>query len=151
MKMVLNTSTYVFDTYGQQHCLEPGDDGLPIDGRLVAAFGTTKPPIGKRESARLRSWIGATERFLGSGRDKGHFVAHSIGGRIDGFEINIFSQQRHVSRGWSEQGQMYRQMERYCAANPGTFCFTRPFYKDHDLPTGRAGVWHPAPRPEFVG
>ncbi len=129
VEIVLDSFTYTFDDYGQS-CFELADDGKPIDGRLIAAFGTSKPDMGMREVSRLRSWIGATERYLGRGQDKGHFIAHTIGGRVDGFEINLFSQLRHINRGWSAQGKIYRQMERYCAGNPGTFCFSRPFYSD---------------------
>ena len=46
--------------------------------------------------------------------DKGHFIAHGFGGPID---VNLFPQRR----GWHEEGEPYRQMERYVAANPGTF------------------------------
>jgi len=44
--------------------------------------------------------------------------------------MNIFSQARGLSRGISEQGKVYRQRERYCYENAGTFCFTRPVYDD---------------------
>ena len=44
-------------------------------------------------------------------RDKGHFIAHAIGGGLD---MNIFSQARDLNRGISEQGKVYRLMERYC-------------------------------------
>lgn len=28
-------------------------------------------------------------------------------------------------------GKIYRQMERYCAEHPGTFCFNRALYNDN--------------------
>ena len=62
-----------------------------------------------------------------SGRDKGHFIAHAIGGGLD---MNVFSQARDLNRGISEQGKVYRLMERYCYENAGTFCFSRPVYDD---------------------
>lgn len=53
--------------------------------------------------------------------------AHSIGGDLN---VNVFSQDRNLNRGISEQGKIYRQMEKYCLENLGTFCFSRPVYAD---------------------
>ena len=54
-------------------------------------------------------------------------MAHTIGGGLD---INVFSQTRDLNRGWSEQGKLYREMEKYCYTHPGTFCFSHPVYDD---------------------
>jgi len=43
---------------------------------------------------------------------------------------NVFVQLRALNRGWSEEGKHFREMEAYCEANPGTFCFNRPIYDD---------------------
>jgi hypothetical protein len=67
------------------------------------------------------------EDIAGCGREKGHFIAHCIGGGLD---INVFSQARDLNRGLSAEGRVYREMEKYCHANPGTFCFSRPVYAD---------------------
>lgn len=74
--------------------------------------------------------IGPTNTALGSVWDKGHFIAHSIGGAVDRAEINIFTQRRDLNRGWSEEGKTFRAMEEYCLERPGTFCFARPLYSD---------------------
>ncbi|HEX8831883.1 MAG TPA: hypothetical protein VF705_11995, partial [Longimicrobium sp.] len=55
-------------------------------------------------------------------------MAHSMGGSLD---INIFPQRSAVNRGRSPEGKRYRAMERYAAAHPGTFVFSRPLYGDH--------------------
>ena len=130
VRVALETFTYVYDLYSELEAMGEVPYSKDIEDRLVAAFGTSKPPAYAREAGRLRGWIGPTEEFLGAGRDKGHFIAHSIGGHIDRFEINLFSQSRRANRGWSVGGKRYRRMEKYCAANPGTFCFTRPLYGD---------------------
>ena len=44
--------------------------------------------------------------------------------------MNVFSQARDLNRGLSDQGKVYRLMERYCCENAGTFCFSRPVYHD---------------------
>ena len=68
--------------------------------------------------------------MFGPGWDKGHFIAHSIGGAVDGLEANVFVQRRDLNRGWSVAGKRFRQMEQYCVLNPGTLCFSRPLYAD---------------------
>jgi hypothetical protein len=77
---------------------------------------------------RLRYLKGARHRRVPGGKmDFGHFIAHSTGGPAD---INLFYQDRHLNRGWSEQGRAYRFMERYAAGHPGTFYFSRAIYDD---------------------
>jgi hypothetical protein len=83
-----------------------------------------------RDDFRLKGWVGATETAFGREWDKGHFIAHSIGGAVDQAEVNVFVQLRALNRGWSAEGKRFREMEGYCEANPGTFCFNRPIYDD---------------------
>jgi hypothetical protein len=109
---------------------------LPDDGssesRLVAAFGrsATSTHPRKVDDRRLKGWLGPTEARFGKKFDKGHFIAHSIGGAVDQAEFNVFVQLRAFNRGWSVAGKPYRKMEEYCREHPGTFCFSRPFYSD---------------------
>jgi hypothetical protein len=90
-------------------------------------IGTSARAEERRDASRSRGWVGATEEFLGTERDKGHFKAHCIGGGLD---VNVFSQDRLPNRGWSSQGKRYRQMENYCYKQPRTFCFSHPIYAD---------------------
>jgi hypothetical protein len=119
---------YLFDYYS---IFDAGgaavSHGRTGEDRLVAVFGLSSPPRSARDRSRMRGWCGATEKSFGSAWDKGHFIAHSIGG---GLAINVFQQRREVNRGWSEEGKLYRSMERYCSLNPGSFCFSRPFYEN---------------------
>ncbi len=107
------------------------DDGVS-ESRLVAAFGCSVPATvtRKKDDQRLKGWVGPTEKHFGKGYDKGHFIAHSIGGAVDRAEFNVFTQCRRLNRGWSESGKRYRIMEDFCQQNPGVFCFSRPFYSD---------------------
>jgi len=100
------------------------------ESRLVVAVGFSAPKKRKRDDSRLRGWVGPTETLAGREWDKGHFIAHSIGGAVEGIEANVFLQRRDLNRGWSAEGRKYREMEKYCCANPGTFCFSRPIYLD---------------------
>lgn len=103
-----------------------------VEARLIAVIGFSEPPTKSRyrDDLRLRGWIGPTTTTFGENRDKGHFIAHSIGGDVDGMEMNVFPQNRLLNRGHSEEGKLFVEMEKYCARNPGTLCFNRPFYSD---------------------
>ena len=87
---------------------------------------------------RLKGWVGPTESIYGENWDKGHFIAHSIGGAVDGAEVNVFVQRRDLNRGRSQEGRRYVEMENYCKLHAGTFCFSRPIYTD------------PSARPTFI-
>ena len=100
------------------------------EDRLVVASGRSAPQRRRRDDARLRGWVGPTNKAFGTAWDKGHFIAHSLGGAVDGVEANVFVQRRDFNRGWSPAGKRYREMEKYCAAFPSTFCFSRPLYSD---------------------
>ncbi|HEX3025516.1 MAG TPA: hypothetical protein VHP12_09910 [Chitinophagaceae bacterium] len=100
------------------------------DSRVVGVYGMshTKVDLGNRKM--MRKYLGKSSqafKHFGEHYDKGHFIAHYSGGPID---INLFPQKREVNRGWSIEGKKYRAMEKYAAANPGTFIFSRPIYKD---------------------
>ena len=99
-----------------------------IASRIVAVYGKSSPSQIKRDDYRLRGWVGPTNQIFGEKWDKGHFIAHSIGGAVDKMELNVFKQKRELNRGWSHEGKIYRKMEQYCFRNPGTFCYNRPIY-----------------------
>jgi len=44
--------------------------------------------------------------------------------------VNLFPQRLELNRGRSPEGKKYRSMERYAAAHPGTFVFSRFWYTD---------------------
>jgi len=120
------TFDYVYDDYATLEAIGVVAADDVTEARLVAAVGLSQPNIRTRhhDDSRLRGWVGPTGEVFGSNWDKGHFIAHSIGGAVDGLEANVFRQLRAVNRGG------YRRMERYCAANPGVLCFSRPLYND---------------------
>ncbi len=127
----LGSLMYIYDWYsGLEDLGIVASSSRKIEDRLVAVCGHSSVPTRAREKSRIRGWAGPTEESLGENRDKGHFIAHSMGGMVDGLEINFFSQLRPLNRGWSREGMQFRQMEAYCAAHPGTFCFNRPLYED---------------------
>jgi len=121
---------FVFDDYATLEASGKVPYHPEFEARVVAALGRSTPTTQCRDDYRLRGWIGPTETYFGKRWDKGHFIAHSIGGEVDRSEVNVFVQRRDLNRGWSAAGKRFRTMEQYCSANPGTFCFNRPLYTD---------------------
>jgi len=103
------------------HIPEAGDD------RLVAVWGRSSRPAQKRDRARMAGLLPTPRLWSGSGLDRGHFVAHGAGGGLD---LNLFPQLALLNRGWSRQGRLWRQLERYATRHPGTPLFVRPIYRD---------------------
>lgn len=124
------TFEYVYDDYATLEATGTVPYSATIEARLVAVSGRSVLKKGKRDDYRLKGWVGATEKTFGPGWDKGHFIAHSIGGAVDQAEVNVFVQRRDLNRGWSVAGRRYREMEKFCEMNQGTFCFSRPIYLD---------------------
>jgi hypothetical protein len=121
---------YLFDDHASLEATGAVHYDPNVEARLVAALGCSDPRETARDDYRLKGWVGATEKIFGKEWDKGHFIAHSIGGAVDGLEANVFVQLRHLNRGWSAAGKRFREMEQHCVLNRGTFCFSRPLYVD---------------------
>lgn len=124
---------YVYDDYASLEAQGLVPYHPTMEARLVVAIGRSAPRKPKRDDSRLRGWAGPTLKDeYGPGWDRGHFIAYCMGGVVDGFEVNVFIQRTSLNRGWKShaRGSAYRKMENYCAANIGTFCFSRPIYCD---------------------
>jgi hypothetical protein len=123
---------YIFDDYNsfESKGIIPCDS--EAEGRTVGVIGISSPQKKKRDDYRLKGWIGKTEQVFGREWDKGHFIAHSLGGAVDSIEVNVFPQKRDLNRGWSDRGKIFRRMENYCFENIGTLCFNRPIYLHKD-------------------
>ena len=63
---------------------------------------------------------------------------------------NLFPQLRSLNRGWSKEGKLYREMETYVAANPGTMFFLSANPSGRFALPGTLGVWGAYARPERV-
>ena len=121
------TFDYICDSYSSVEALGEVAFDQRVRDRVVGVLGISLPMRGRRRGSMPKGWVEHPEEIDSSGRDKGHFIAHAIGGGLD---MNVFSQARDLNRGISEQGKVYRLMERYCYENAGTFCFSRPVYED---------------------
>jgi hypothetical protein len=102
-------------------------DGEAGEERVVAAYGFSCTPAAARDSSYMRGFP-IPARKLPFNADRGHFASHAQGGTEQG--INLFPQMREFNRGWSPRGKVFREMERSCAAHPGTFFWARPIYAD---------------------
>lgn len=131
-RIFLGPFEYLYDDLATLEALGEVPPSPTAEARLVAVLGRSapRPRARSRDDYRLRGFIGRTEAEFGSAWDKGHYIGHELGGAVIGMEANVFIQRRDLNRGWSAEGKTYRSMERYCRVNPGTFCFSRPFYED---------------------
>lgn len=103
-------------------------NGSDVEDRLVAAYGWSTASIQKKDKSRMRGFLGGGIDIQGKGVfDKGHVLAHSMGGGLD---VNLFPQRPELNRGKSVAGKVYRRMEKYAAAHAGTFVFSRLIYCD---------------------
>jgi hypothetical protein len=127
VRLPFRSFEYICDIYSDLEALGQVPYDQTIEDRVVGVLGTSSSAPEKRGSSRIRGWGEPPEELVGTERDKGHFMAHCIGGGLD---VNVFSQDRRLNRGWSPQGKLFRQMETYCYRQPGTFCFSRPIYAD---------------------
>ncbi len=123
-RISIGSHTFLFDFKSE---FSDGDDGVQED-RVVAAYGCSTPPANRKDAARMKGYLGLSGKIYGAGYDKGHFIAHSMGGD-DLDSINWFPQERRLNQGKSEAGRLYRSLEAYCAKTPGTFFFSRPIYQ----------------------
>jgi hypothetical protein len=96
--------------------------------RVVGVFGRVTPDELPRDEPRI-----AHHKFKRSAEDlidRGHFVAHQLGGSDEGH--NLFGQVSDVN-----QKGLWRQLERELATQPGQLIFVRAVYTDDsDRPAG---------------
>lgn len=125
----LGELTYLFDSAPAMH----GFDG---DDRVVGVWGRATPAPEPRDRSRQRGFLPFPDRWSRAGFDRGHFVAHGLGG---GMDMNFFPQRADLNRGISAEGRRWRELEAI-ALRHRALLFVRPLY---DGPT-----WVPA-RLEF--
>ncbi len=99
-----------------------------IEDRVVAVYGISKKNHKAREENRINSSLTNRHNFEELKVDRGHFIAHSIGGDDEAY--NLFIQKSDLNRGISDEGKLYRKMEEHCKEYEGVFCFSRPLYYD---------------------
>ena len=98
--IAIGTFTYLFDFASALGSTAQED-------RIVAAFGLSSRPKAVRQASRMQGYLGPTRAVFGEGYDKGHFIAHSMGGDVSD-SLNWFPQASHVNQGRSAAGKLYR-------------------------------------------
>lgn len=122
VEIELGTLLYLFDAAPTLRETATGGDD-----RVVVVWGRSSAPTTRRERGRLTGFIPVPGSWSGRGRDRGHLVAHALGGALD---LNLVPQSIALNRGRSEEGRRWRALEREAAASPGTPLFVRPIYAD---------------------
>lgn len=85
-------------------------------GRAVAAYGFVRT---RNETPRSEADKRLGPRQTGSPYDRGHLMAHLLGG---GGDINVFRQHRSVNRG------AFQRIEELALEHRGAFYFVHPIY-----------------------
>ena len=99
-----------------------------VEDRLVAAYGLSAVQQRPRDASRIRGFLGGRIEIPEKGVfDKGHVLAHGMGGGLD---VNLFPQRLELNRGRSARGKIYRKMESYAVRHPGTLAFSHLIYSD---------------------
>ena len=121
LEIALGSLVYLFDEAPAQRA---GDTGVS-DARVVGVWG--RPATGRRprDRSRQQSFLPDSRRWSRAGFDRGHFVAHSLGG---GMDINFFPQAADVNRGRSRAGRRWRELERRAGGSARTLVLVRPVY-----------------------
>ena len=117
---------YLYDDYATLEQTGAVPYGALDEARLVAVIGRSSPQQTKRDDYRLRGWVGPTQHVFGNEWDKGHYIAHSIGGAVDGLEANVFQQRRDLNRGWSSEGKIFEAWNTTAHCTPERCAFTVP-------------------------
>lgn len=84
--------------------------------RVVAAWGESVKNREERDKSRMSGYPRPERKE----DHRGHLIAHASGG---GYDLNLVAMDQGVNL-----GKPLREMEKYCAANPGTPYFIRMFY-----------------------
>ncbi len=95
-----------------------------VSERVLLVYGRSPQDEDRGEIPKRDEAYHAGAPYAGLGFDKGHLWAHAQGGFEGG--PNYISQARTLNQSRSANGKLWRAIERYLAANPGTDAFVRP-------------------------
>jgi hypothetical protein len=87
------TFDYICDSYSGMEALGEVAIDQTVRDRVIGVLGISLPMRRRRRSSLPDGWVEHPEEADSSGRDKGHFIAHAIGGGLD---MNVFSQARDL-------------------------------------------------------
>jgi hypothetical protein len=73
------TLEYFCDSYSELEALGEIAFDQRVRDRVIGVLGTSAPMRRRRRGSFPNGWLEVPEELDGSNRDKGHFIAHSIG------------------------------------------------------------------------
>ena len=114
-----NDFTYIYDS-----TLNPPLD--EADNRVIGAWGRATPAAQPRDKSRMRGYP-SPQRQHKTRVDRGHLIAHAIGGEYD---MNLIPQDAALNQGKGDGDRRWRELERYCEGHPGTLLLVRALYAD---------------------
>jgi hypothetical protein len=114
-----NNFTYIYDS-----TMNPPRD--EADNRVIGAWGRATPATQPRDKSRMRGYP-SPQRQHETKVDRGHLIAHAIGGEYD---MNLIPQDSALNQGKGGGDRRWRELERYCERHPGTLLFVRALYED---------------------
>ena len=121
LEIPLGSLVYLFDEAPSR-----GVEGAETaDARVVGVWGRPSSARGERDRARQRGFLPDAGRWSEAGFDRGHFVAHGLGG---GMDVNFFPQAADLNRGRSPAGRRWRELERRAGRADGALILVRPVY-----------------------
>jgi hypothetical protein len=94
VKVEHGTFDYICDSYSGMEGLGEVAFDQRVRDRVVGVLGISLPIRGRRRGSLPQGWVEHREEIDSGTRDKGHFVAHAIGGGLD---MNVFSQARDLN------------------------------------------------------
>ena len=120
--------SYWFDLASQSDDAKQVRNGASKDvteDRVIVCWGVSRAePGSSRDKSRIGSFLKGVWSTQYKCRDRGHLFAHTMGG---GMDINLVPQLANINR---DASGIWRRFEIAAAANPGSFAFVRPIYKD---------------------
>jgi hypothetical protein len=122
VEIELGAFVYLFDAAPTLSTAQRGGED-----RVVVVWGRSSAPPRRRDRARLAGFIPVPNSWSARERDRGHLVAHALGGGLD---LNLVPQSAALNGGRSAEGRRWRALEREAAASAGTPLFVRPLYED---------------------
>jgi hypothetical protein len=91
VRMQRGSFEYIYDDYATLEAIGAVPPIPDDEARLVGVLGQSEPKTECRDDSRLRGWVGPTQKMFWREWDKGHFIAHSIGGAVGGSSMFLSS------------------------------------------------------------
>jgi hypothetical protein len=146
------TYEYLYDYSSLEATGRVPDDPV-MEARLVAVSGRSLFQEKARDDFRLKGWLGAMETTFGREWDKGHFIAHSIGGAVDpgrgeclrevaGLESGLVGGRKALSRDGSLLLKLRVGLRRVRCCGSGMSLSSSTWRPQPRILSGWFGSWH---------